>query len=183
MGDPRRLAGVILLTGLATACAHRAPMSPEPFPRPAAAGKPLEPGCSPSDIGCAPSAQHSAILIGPAVVAAALKLRGAPYAPGGSTPEGFDCSGFVQYVFASEGIELPRTVREQFLATTEINRASVAAGDLLFFRTSGPRASHVGIAIGDGTFVHAPSSRGVVRVETLASVYWRDRLASARRVP
>jgi cell wall-associated NlpC family hydrolase len=162
------LAGVILLTGLVGACASRGPVRPEPFPRPEASAR--------------TSSEATATLRGSAVVTAALELRGVPYAPGGSTPDGFDCSGFVQYVFATEGIHLPRTVREQFVATREIDRASVVAGDLLFFRTSGPRASHVGIATGDGAFVHAPSSRGVVRVERLDAPYWHDRFASARRV-
>ncbi len=163
------LAGVILLTGLAGACASRGPVRPEPFPRPGASAK-------------RPGEATTVTPLGSAVVTAALQLQGVPYAPGGSTPDGFDCSGFVQYVFATEGIQLPRTVRDQFVATREIDRASVVAGDLLFFRISGPRASHVGIATGDGTFVHAPSSRGVVRVERLDAPYWHDRFASARRV-
>lgn len=171
----RPVLGVILLTGLGAGCGSRGPVRPEPFPRPETEERTVKTEGE--------RAQDETVTVaGSAVVAAALQLRGAPYAPGGSTPEGFDCSGFVQYVFASEGIELPRTVREQFLATMEIDPGTVVAGDLLFFRTSGPRASHVGIAIGDGTFVHAPSSRGVVRVESLASAYWHDRLASARRV-
>jgi peptidoglycan DL-endopeptidase CwlO len=121
-------------------------------------------------------------LPGPALVAAALDLRGTPYVPGGAGPDAFDCSGFVQYVFAEFGIGLPRTVTSQFDATSEVPFEQLAPGDLLFFRTSGNEPSHVAIAIGDGTFVHAPSSRGVVRVESLAASYWRDRFDSVRRV-
>lgn len=116
------------------------------------------------------------------VVATALSLAGAPYQPGGSSPAGFDCSGFVVYVFGAHGVRLPRTVAGLFLAAGPVRADRVAAGDLVFFDTSGGGASHVGIALGDGRFVHAPSSRGVVRVESLASEYWAARYVGARRV-
>ncbi len=181
-----RLVGVMVLTGLAVACASRGPIHPEPFPRPHDAGESrIETRGQMPDAegveGQVPTA-GSVTAMGAAVVTIALQLQGAPYAPGGSGPDGFDCSGFVQYVFASEGIPLPRTVSAQFAATTEIAAASIAPGDLIFFRTLRNGPSHVGIAIGDGTFVHAPSSRGVVRVESLASSYWRDHFDSVRRV-
>jgi cell wall-associated NlpC family hydrolase len=103
-----------------------------------------------------------------------------PYVNGGSDPSGFDCSGFVAFVFAQHGIALPRTVESQ--ATVGEDVAWPAAGDLVFFRTSGRRPSHVGIALGPDRFIHAPSSRGVVRIEMLAAPYWADRFVEARRV-
>jgi murein DD-endopeptidase len=118
---------------------------------------------------------------GSSLVAAALDLRGRPYAAGGAGPDGFDCSGLVQYVFAELGIAMPRTVTGQYHATVEVPFAQLLPGDLLFFRISGDGPSHVAIAVGDGTFVHAPSSPGVVRVESLTSSYWRQRFDSVRR--
>jgi cell wall-associated NlpC family hydrolase len=112
----------------------------------------------------------------------ALGYRGVPYRNGGSDPAGFDCSGFVQYVFRQVGTILPREVREQFRVGRDIDRDEVEAGDLVFFETVSRGASHVGLAIGDGQFVHAPSSRGVVRVESLASSYWAPRYVGARRL-
>lgn len=111
----------------------------------------------------------------------ALSLRGAPYRNGGSTPEGFDCSGFVQYVFGRHGLAMPRETREQFRVGRSVKRDDLAPGDLVFFSTVGPGASHVGIVIGGDQFVHAPSTRGVVRVERLSAEYWNRRFIGARR--
>ena len=77
---------------------------------------------------------------------------------------------------------LPREVRDQWERGHRVGRNDVAPGDLVFFATSGREASHVGIAIGDGAFVHAPSSRGAVRVERYTVRYWADRFLGARRV-
>ena len=101
---------------------------------------------------------------------------------GGDDPRGFDCSGFVQWVFARHGTSLPREVREQYDAGTPIDRDEIQAGDLVFFETVSRGPSHVGIALGDGEFVHAPSSRGVVRVESYTTEYWSRRWIGARRV-
>lgn len=168
MGVPRGTAGVILLTLLGVGCATRG-ARPEPFPRPGESS------------ARAPSFPP-ALSVGPAIVRAALELRGRPYGPGGSGPDRFDCSGFVQFVFARSELALPRTVSQQFAATSSIGDLDPAAGDLLFFRTAGDAPTHVGIAMGNGRFVHAPSSRGVVRVESLSAPYWRERFADARRV-
>ena len=95
-------------------------------------------------------------------IATALALRGIPYLNGGVEPtRGFDCSGFVQWVFAQHGRSLPREVREQYDEGSSIDRDEVQAGDLVFFETVSRGPSHVGIALGEGEFVHAPSSRGV----------------------
>ncbi|MSO83192.1 MAG: NlpC/P60 family protein [Acidobacteria bacterium] len=129
-----------------------------------------------------PSAEPAARPTLAAVVAAALGFQGIPYRNGGSDPSGFDCSGFVQYVFARVGTFLPREVRDQYEVGREIDFQDVQAGDLIFFETVSRGASHVGIALGDGRFVHAPSSRGVVRVEPYTASYWARRFVGARRV-
>jgi cell wall-associated NlpC family hydrolase len=119
-----------------------------------------------------------------AISGTALSLRGAPYRTGGSDPSGFDCSGFVWYVFDRHGIHVPRTVAEQFQTGAHVDNADVRAGDLLFFDTigRGAHASHVAISIGGDEFVHAPSTKGEVRVERLGSSYWGPRFLEARRV-
>jgi cell wall-associated NlpC family hydrolase len=116
-----------------------------------------------------------------ALVGTALDLRGIRYKDGGTDPQGFDCSGFTQYVFARYGIALPRAVREQFTTGQEV-RDDLAQGDLLFFTTAEPGASHVAISVGGDEFVHAPSSTGVVRVEHLSARYWAQRFLGARRI-
>jgi len=116
------------------------------------------------------------------VVRAALELRGVPYRNGGSDLSGFDCSGFTQYVFAQAGRPLPRETREQFLVGVPVSLGQQQPGDLIFFSTTAPGASHVAIALGADDFVHAPSSRGVVRVESLTLPYWSTRLIGIRRL-
>jgi peptidoglycan DL-endopeptidase CwlO len=117
------------------------------------------------------------------VIATAMALRGTPYRNGGTEPSGgFDCSGFVQWVFAQHGTSLPRETREQYDEGRKVHRDEVQAGDLVFFQTVSRGPSHVGIALGAGQFVHAPSSRGVVRVENYTSGYWASRWVGARRV-
>jgi cell wall-associated NlpC family hydrolase len=112
----------------------------------------------------------------------ALSLRGTPYKNGGTDRQGFDCSGLVWFVFAQHGIQVPRTVGEQYRAGGEVQAADLQAGDLVFFSTTAPGASHVGIAVGGDSFVHAPTSSGVVRVERLGAPYWSTRFIGARRV-
>ena len=120
---------------------------------------------------------------GYALVGTALSLRGTPYRNGGTDPQGFDCSGFTQYVFAQYGVPLPREVRDQFDQGKSVKAGDeLAAGDLLFFTTVAPGPTHVGIAIGGDQFVHAPSSTGVVRVERLSASYWSTRYLGARRI-
>jgi len=135
----------------------------------------------PAPRGEAPAGASPGVLDGSLLSSTALSLRGAPYRNGGSTPDGFDCSGFVQYVFELNGLAVPRATREQFRMGRSIDRDHLAPGDLVFFSTVAPGASHVGIAIGNDEFVHAPSSRGVVRVERLSADYWRRRYIGARR--
>jgi cell wall-associated NlpC family hydrolase len=119
---------------------------------------------------------------GAATVALARSLIGAPYLNGGADPAGFDCSGFVQYVFGQLGVALPRSVREQASAGERVERRNLRDGDVVFFAIDGRTISHVGIVVGPDRFVHAPSSRGLVREESLSVAYWQTRFAAARRV-
>jgi cell wall-associated NlpC family hydrolase len=167
---------VVVLALAAGACASSGAVPrPRPFP-----GATLPPAEAPPD----PTVPPTPIAATPfdAVLTTAMELRGAPYRYGGSEPSGFDCSGFVQWVFAQHGTRLPREVKDQFHAGALIDRDEVQPGDLVFFQTVSRGASHVGIAIGHGEFVHAPSSRGVVRVEKYTSGYWDQRWVGARRV-
>jgi cell wall-associated NlpC family hydrolase len=116
------------------------------------------------------------------IVSTALMFTGVRYRNGGSDPSGFDCSGFMQWVFGQNGVRLPREVRDQYEAGNKINLREVKPGDLLFFQTVSRGASHVGLAIGGDRFVHAPSSRGVVRVERFTANYWSKRFVGARRL-
>jgi cell wall-associated NlpC family hydrolase len=115
------------------------------------------------------------------VVSTAMHLLGTPYRNGGADPDGFDCSGFVQYVFAQQGVFVPRTVEELARSGMHVDR-DLHAGDLVFFHTSGRGPTHVGIALDANRFIHAPSTRGEVRVEPLARAYWADRFIEARRM-
>lgn len=119
---------------------------------------------------------------GYALAGTALSLRGAPYRNGGSDPKGFDCSGLIQYVFSRYNLFVPREVRDLYRMGQELKPDELTAGDLVFFSTTEPGASHVGMAIGGDQFVHAPSSTGVVRVEHLSANYWSQRFLGARRL-
>ena len=152
---------VVLGVGL-TGCASSGAV-PKPFPEP-------------------PAPEAFAPVDGQVVADLALDFRGTPYKSGGTDPSGFDCSGLVQYVFARQGLAVPRLVSEQFDAGRPVDRPAIAPGDLVFFRIDGRDVSHVGIAVGSGAFVHAPKSKGIVRVESLDAPYWSERYAGARRV-
>lgn len=179
-GHVRRHAvtGVLVAALAGTGCATtsttigRTPR-PSPFPTAATAAW-AEPSAGPGPV--APPALE-------AVLQTALALQGVPYRNGGEDPSsGFDCSGFVQYVFSQHSVELPRTVDEQYRSGVRVPLSDVRRGDLIFFTTSAPGATHVGLAIGDGEFVHAPSEKGVVRIDHLDTPYWHDRFVGARRV-
>ena len=85
-------------------------------------------------------------------------------------------------MFDQHGVEMPRDVREQFERGRDIGVTDLAPGDLVFFTTVAPGASHVGILVGGDQFIHAPSSRGVVRVDHLGAQYWADRFVGAKRI-
>jgi len=120
---------------------------------------------------------------GLAIARTAETLLGAPYREGGALPDGFDCSGLVNYVFARHGIAVPRDVRRQATVGVPVALADIRPGDLLFFSTTGSGPTHVAIAIDRSRFIHAPKSGAVVRVESLALSYWAKRFLEARRIP
>ena len=115
------------------------------------------------------------------VVFTAMQMVGVPYRWGGSTPQGFDCSGLVQFAYSNAGLRLPRTTAAQLDATAPVTLENAQAGDLLFFRDGG-RTSHVAIYLGEGRFVHAPSTGKQVSLDSFGSTYWRMRFARAGRV-
>lgn len=194
----RLLLAVWLSASLAACASTGAVYTPKPFPMPGerpapvAIPAPADPGV-PAAGGVPPAVMPPGRAPAPGIPAAgtangyalsgtALSLRGAPYRNGGGDPSGFDCSGFVRYVYQQHGVEMPRAVREQFRVGKNVDRDRLEPGDLVFFSTVAPGASHVGIVIGGEQFVHAPSERGVVRVENLTSQYWSARYIGAKRV-
>ena len=186
--------GLAMLSG---ACASTGGVPvPKPFPTPGSTTRRGTPAVTPETdpVAATPAPAPIADTTAPAwpgpsspgdmyaLVGTALSLRGIPYRDGGADPKGFDCSGFTQYVFRQYGLTLPRAVREQFKLGTNVKADDLEPGDLLFFTTTEPGASHVAIAVGTDQFVHAPSSTGAVRVERLSSSYWAARFLGARRV-
>lgn len=161
----------------ASACASTG-YTPRPFPMPG--------DRAPRPLPSVPTTPAAPRALGPAdtyaIVGTALALRGTPYRNGGADQDGFDCSGFTQFVFGQYGIALPRAVRDQYQQGKPIDQAELAPGDLVFFTTTEPGASHVAIVVGGDEFIHAPSSTGVVRVEHLSSSYWSQRYLGARRM-
>ncbi|MED3646429.1 peptidoglycan-binding protein [Halalkalibacterium halodurans] len=124
----------------------------------------------------APSGNRGATITN--IVANASELIGTPYVWGGTTPRGFDCSGFVQYVFAQQGVSIPRTVAQMWNAGTSVSQPSV--GDIVFFDTTGG-PSHNGIYIGNNQFIHSGSSTGVT-IASMNNSYWASRYLGAKRL-
>jgi cell wall-associated NlpC family hydrolase len=168
----RRALLCLTLAAGAAACAS-APTDgavPAPFP-----------GAVPSSAATTPTAGTAARTT--AILDTAMDQRGVRYRLGGADPDkGFDCSGLVWFVFAQHQIDLPRTVAAQFHEGRKIGRKSVRAGDLIFFSTIGPGATHVGIALDADRFIHAPDTGAVVRIENIDAPYWKRRYVGAKRV-
>jgi cell wall-associated NlpC family hydrolase len=180
----KRVAAVIFVSvvaAAATGCATSG-ATPRPFPTPHASAPAAGAARSAAPVAASPLPPAAAHAAGYGVAGTALALRGTPYRNGGSDPAGFDCSGFVKYVFGQNGVAVPRTVTELFRAGRQVGGPDLEPGDLVFFSTVSPGASHVGIAIGGDAFVHAPSSAGEVRVERISASYWATRFVGARRV-
>ena len=116
-----------------------------------------------------------------AIIKTAKKYMGVPYLFGGTTPAGFDCSGFLQYVFKQNGLEIPRLADEQYKLGKSAKVSQLEAGDLVFFSTYEAGASHCGIYVGDGKFLHTSSSKGV-RIDSLSDDYWKPRFIGARKI-
>ena len=113
-----------------------------------------------------------------------LGYLGIPYRFGGTSPEtGLDCSGLVQQVFRNAlGLDMPRTAAEMARVGEGIRKDDLKPGDLVFFNTMRRAFSHVGIYLGDGQFLHSPSTGGAVRIEKLSVSYWASRFNGARRI-
>ena len=115
------------------------------------------------------------------VVDTAKRMIGVPYRYGGATPNGFDCSGLVQYSYRAAGVKLPRTSAEQYRSARPVTIREARPGDLLFFRYD-RRISHVAIYLGDDRFVHAPSSGKRVSVASLRDPHYQQHFARAGRI-
>ena len=140
----------------------------------AGSAPPSIPGIQPFDVA------QRVLALDAHVTQTALRYLGVPYMWGGTSFSGVDCSGFVQSVFAKNGIELPRMADEQFAIGRRIAESFLMPGDLVFFETYTSGASHVGIYLGHGRFIHA-SMRGVV-IDTLSMSYYAARYIGARRL-
>lgn len=113
----------------------------------------------------------------------AKSLLGTKYVYGGSSPAGFDCSGFVQYVFKNFDINLPRTAKDQSTVEEYVSYSNLQPGDLVFFKTLGSSViNHSGIYIGNGEFIHSSSGAGKVIISNITSGYYKDHYTTARRV-
>lgn len=161
-----RLLGLASLVFLA-ACSSNAPITePVPAPRSTAAAV------------FDPTADD--------VLFRAIGLVGTPYVWGGNTPSsGFDCSGLIKFVYDdAAGIHLPRTTAQMMqMKGQHVPRSQLRSGDIVFFSTAGHgRVSHAGIYVGEGRFVHAPSSGGTVRLDSVDSKYWNKAYLQAKRV-
>ncbi len=148
-------------------------------------------GAAPASHGHAPATRQDAIRrfasgiisrtssLATSLTRVAMRFIGTPYVFGGTSPSGFDCSGYTQHVFAMLGISLPRTADAQYYAGHP-TRGGIEVGDLVFFQTYLPGPSHVGIYIGGGRFIS--SSGHGVRVSALSDSYWAARYIGAKRV-
>ncbi|BCO32482.1 hypothetical protein TspCOW1_25850 [Thiohalobacter sp. COW1] len=160
-----RLMGVLIATLVAAGCAQR-PVVP-------AAGAVPDPGWSESR--AQPRREQRRQL-----VAHAERMLGHPYRYGGESPQlGFDCSGLVYFSHRQLGIEVPRTTRDQRRRSRAVPLQALQPGDLVFFDLSDTKTRHVGIYIGGGRFIHAPTSGKRVSVSSLDNPYWRRHLAGA----
>lgn len=139
--------------------------------------------------GCAsaPPAHPKSIYVKPvspkALVSLAKKQIGTPYRYGGETPkDGFDCSGLVWWCYQQLGSTAPRSAHTLYAAGHKIKAGDLKMGDLVFFNIGGSPPAHVGIAVDHKDFVHAPSSGGKVRIDSLSNVYWSKHFYGARRI-
>jgi len=161
---PGRIFGIIMILLIALAgCAGNRPR-PDFSVLPGEAGRPSTP------------VQNE-------VIKTAHSLLGTPYKYGGTTPEGFDCSGFVNFVYRNAaGVALPRETHELVRAGRPVLVAELRPADLVYFKIEHQKPLHVGIYLGEGRFIHSPSTRGKVNIQSLAQDYWKDRYLGARRL-
>jgi len=123
--------------------------------------------------------------IGNRIVNIAAKYKGTPYKYGGTTPDGFDCSGYTSYVYKKTGITIPRTARLQYNSGRSVAKSDLKKGDLVFFMRWPLIGiilppNHVGIYVGNNKFIHAPSSGGKIKYDSLSNSYWENHFKGAR---
>jgi murein DD-endopeptidase len=130
--------------------------------------------------------RHMAVRASDEVASSAIvhakEMLGKPYKYAGDTPAGFDCSGLVKYSYGRAGISMPRDTQSQRRMSVLISMRSLREGDLLFFDQEGKKTSHVGMYLGNGRFIHAPSSGGKVRTDSINAEFWKKHLVEARRI-
>jgi cell wall-associated NlpC family hydrolase len=159
---------LIIVVAALAGCASRGPGAPDA----------ATPDGSPSAAVAPPDVLSSEVAL------YALAQLGVPYVYGGASPQpGFDCSGLVRYVFRrTRNVDLPRTTFELARVGQSVPAPALQPGDLVFFNTLRRDYSHVGIYLGEERFIHAPTTGGVVRIESLRADYWVRRFNGARRV-
>jgi cell wall-associated NlpC family hydrolase len=156
---------VLLVAGL-SACASTSPVTQQTV---------VEPLTRSPKTATVPPRPHPGLAI-------AREMIGAPYRYGGASPGGFDCSGLVYYSYRKAGITVPRTSAEQYRQSERVKLSGLRPGDLVFFRISRNKPSHVGIYAGGEHFVHAPSGGKRVSYASLVDPYWRSRVMGAGRL-
>lgn len=120
--------------------------------------------------------------VGSKAIVFAKQMLGKPYKYAGDTPAGFDCSGLVKYSYGRAGIFMPRDTQSQHRVSVLVSARGLREGDLLFFDQEGKKKSHVGMYIGNERFIHAPSSGGKVRIDSMNAEYWKKHFVEARRI-
>ena len=134
-----------------------------------------------TDISSSDKISVSDSSVGQAIVDQAAKYLGVPYVWGGTTPNGFDCSGLVQYVLKELGIDISRVSQTQYKEGTAVSREELQPGDLVFFQKNGD-VHHVGIYVGNGTMIHAPHTGAVVQYQSIDTPYYSSQFCGGRRV-
>lgn len=149
-----------------------------------ASNKALSPAGTSAEITASPETQIETLLQGMSIVSEASKYMGIPYRWGGTSPQtGFDCSGFVQFIFRHAlNIKLPRMPVDMSRLGSRVSREELAPGDLVFFNTRGGKFTHVGIYVNDSQFIHAPMPGTRVMVSRMDSAYYRHRFTYAVRI-
>ena len=131
----------------------------------------------------ASSSSYTGTATGSQILAKAQSYLGTPYAYGGASPSGFDCSGFVYYVYGTFGISVGRTPAAQASAGSQVDKSSLQVGDIVLFAgTAGSGITHAGIYAGNGQFIHSPNSRSTVSYSDLTSGYWSEHFYCGIRV-